>query len=1176
MKLTNLVVALMATTVLFAGCGGGADSTESGKKSVMATTFTAAEQKAAAEELDNPPLTGKPATSDLKRMREGRMEMWREGDATTPPVIPEDKKGKEHRRKKGKTEVGEGRKVTLAAGDPVQKVMGETVEVAPPPTNIPADASTRGMWSGVFNWPLIPIHMAMLPDGRLMSFGTTEGGRQTGKTIYAIFDPADGLIDGHTIYPKQTLADIFCSAQLFLPLTNQMLTVGGDNLQADGFTNNTGNNASTLYDPTTNTMVAGKNMFLPRWYASVTTLGDGTSFIQGGLGGEAYPEVRLANGNYRALTAANTSNLDYWYPRNWLHSSGRIFGYDSYGNYYFINPAGTGTLQIVNQWDVDAFGEAGSAVKYEPGKVLQLAAYTNRVSIINMTTNTPTITATAPLNARRQNVSATVLPNGHVLATGGSTVYNDAASANNTAMIWNPATGTWTLGSDGYLARLYHSMAMLMPDGTVLVGGGGAWGPLSNNNVEFYYPPYLFKPDGTLATKPQVTAAPTTMELNGTFQLTVSDATAPITRVTMIKSGSVTHSVNFDQNFNNLTFTRAGNVLTVKVPTNSYDATPGYYMVFALTASGTPSQARLIRLNVPSVAIPAPTAVTATYAVASGVTVKWTQSTGVGVTHNIISRGTSASGPFTQLAKIPAAKQYIDPNQTVGTYYYVVTAVNTNQAISTNSNVVTVTIGTPVDVIPGAPTGLTSAFTAGAGVRLNWTNPTGTVTSVEVQRRLGTGAWATVATLGNVATYLDPIAVDGTYGYQVRAVNSAGPGQYSNISSATVTSTAPPGTLAAPTGLSGYTCGAGCWSTDTGVRFNWTPTAGVTNHVVERSVGAVGNWQAVATLGATTGLYVDKQVTSGTTYFYRVMATTATNTSPYATLSYGITSNITLGGPPAAPDANPTGPGSVTAGQVAALSGSTSTSGSTIVGYEWAITNAGGTGATFTGPINTVTASVATTTAGTFTASLKITDSAGLTNTDVVSVTVLPAGTGTAFGITSQEQTKYLVMNWWRGDPAVEGNFRKPGICTGPAPTGNCYLGARKTFRPMAFNIATTPAAVAGLVMMDVPQFENGVKSYDHYRLPVELVKTACTFKVRHVRTHGPLEFGLNPPGLEILDHEFRLTQALCDAYPTGAMTQAWLNSLNTALTTYLGPKVAYNPIAYPYNDPRTHTDPTN
>lgn len=1076
MKPSHLI-ALLALAALTA-CGGGKEDTPQ----ATASKYTLAEQQAATLELDNPPRIGAPASSDLRRMREARSELWKAGDATSPTVIPANKMGVDLRA---------GRIKALALGDPVQKVMGETSQVAPIPTTIPVDASTKGMWSGVFNWPLIPIHTAMLPDGRLMSYGTNEGGRQTGKTVFAMFDPSLGLTNGHTVFPKETLADIFCSAMIFLPLTNQMITVGGDNLQPDGFTNNTGNNASTIFTPGTNTMVAGKNMALPRWYASVTTLLDGTTYIQGGLGGEAYPELRSATGTFKSLTGAAMSNIDYWYPRNWLHSSGKIFGYDSYGNYYFVSMTGTGAIQIIDQWDVNAFGEAGSAVMFSPGKILQLAAFTNQASVIDITTNTPTFTPTAPMNARRNNVNATVLPNGTVLATGGSTVYNDVASAQNTAMIWSPITGQWTLGSDGYIARLYHSMAMLQPDGTVMVGGGGAWGPLSNNNVEFYYPPYLFKSDGTLAARPLVTAAPTTMEVGGTFKLTVSDAQAPITRITMIKSGAVTHSINFDQSFNNLTFTRIGNDITVQLPTSAYSATPGYYMVFGLTTAGTPSQARMIRLNVPALAIQAPTALTATYAVATGVTLKWIQSSSTGITHNIISRATTSAGPFVALAKIPATTTYVDSLQTVGTYYYVVTAFNTNESTSINSNVATASIGVapPPPTILAPPTTLSGSFTSGTGALLNWTNPTGVITSLEVQRRQGAGgAWATIATLGSVATYLDPITIVATYNYQVRAINSAGPSAFSNIVSVSVT--APPTqTLAAPTGLSGYTCNATCWAApDTGIRFNWTPTANVTNHVVQRATGT-GAFTTVATLGATASIYVDKDVVSGTTYYYRVQSTTATGMSAYATLSYGVTSNITLTVSPPSPP-----------------------------------------------PV------------------------------------------GGAFGISSQGETKYLMMNWWRGDPIIEGNFRAPGICTGIPPAGNCVLGAYKYMSPQAFNIATAATnttAVTGLIMMDVPQFEGGVFSYPHYRLPIEFLKTACTLKVQHVRTHSNIEFGLNPSGLQILDHTITLTQALCDSYPTGPMTQVWLNTFNTALTAYLGPKTTYIPDPYPYNDPRTHSDPS-
>ncbi len=84
------------------------------------------------------------------------------------------------------------------------------------------------------------------------------------------------------------------------------------------------------------------------------------------------------------------------------------------------------------------------------------------------------------MSSQRFWVTGTVLPDGKVLATGGSRVDNELVDVNNIAEIWDPATGQWHPGTAGAVARLYHSNALLMQDGTVLVAGGGAPGPLNN------------------------------------------------------------------------------------------------------------------------------------------------------------------------------------------------------------------------------------------------------------------------------------------------------------------------------------------------------------------------------------------------------------------------------------------------------------------------------------------------------------------------------------------------------------------------------------------------------------------------------------------------------------------------------------------------------------------------
>ena len=69
--------------------------------------------------------------------------------------------------------------------------------------------------------------------------------------------------------------------------------------------------------------------------------------------------------------------------------------------------------------------------------------------------------------------------------------------------------------------------------------------------------------------------------------------------MTLIKTGSVTHSFNMEQRFLELSFTVSDNVLNVKAPANANLAPPGRYMLFVINAQGVPSVARLVSIAPP-------------------------------------------------------------------------------------------------------------------------------------------------------------------------------------------------------------------------------------------------------------------------------------------------------------------------------------------------------------------------------------------------------------------------------------------------------------------------------------------------------------------------------------------------------------------------------------------------
>ncbi len=442
-----------------------------------------------------------------------------------------------------------------------------------------AEASASGQWTAPFPWPIVAIHMILLPDGRVLSIG------RTGKPT--IWNPTTGVF---TTVPAP--ANLFCSGHTLLA-DGRVFVAGGH------ITDNHGLPNTTLFDPVHNTWQSSALMAKGRWYPTTTTLGNGDVLILAGKDQGATvvttPEV-WSNGSLSQLTTALKS-LPY-YPRAFLTSKGTVFIAGPGIATQFLTPTGTGILKNGPK-RLGPSREYGSAVMYDDNKIIYAGGNrtTNSAEMIDLTAAAPVWQWAAPMAFARRHHNLTVLPTGEVLATGGvaGTSFDDVSQPVRAAEIWSPGTGTgpgnWTTLSSNAVTRGYHGTSLLLPDGRVLnAGSGEGAGAPSEKNAEIFSPPYLFA-----GARPTISSAPASVGLKTTFRLGTPNAAA-ITKVSLIRLGAVTHAFDENQRFMRLSFTADATGLTVTAPTSSNRAPPGHYMVFILNGSGVPSVAKIIRI----------------------------------------------------------------------------------------------------------------------------------------------------------------------------------------------------------------------------------------------------------------------------------------------------------------------------------------------------------------------------------------------------------------------------------------------------------------------------------------------------------------------------------------------------------------------------------------------------
>jgi Domain of unknown function (DUF1929) len=726
----------------------------------------------------------------------------------------------------------------VAAGEVVEFSVGFGLQAAndPPPTanhdstglavNITygtPSPDTTGQWGPLLDWntsqmaqinypagpgfqPPVAIHGNLLPDGNVLFWArdsASDGGADLldstpGARVWqpgtlasepGVIDPSDRGTFTITGLPTTNL---FCAGHAFLP-DGRLLTAGGHH-GADGY----GEVHTNLFDWRNNTWTRGPDMGplhqMGRWYPTVITLANGDAVIVSGTYRDTsgsspvtrdnhVPQVwntSGATGTLRNLTAKPIPAL----PRIHLAPDGRVYISGPQRGTYLLDTAGAGTWTDAPNSPGTSDRWNGSSVMYDVGKVLIMGGGQDNAdpqkrpldsaATIDLNVSPLAWQPANPMSYRREFINATILADGQVLVTGGSSGRdNNEQQAAMAAELWNPETGQWTTMATMLSYRGYHTTALLLPDGKVLVAGSGQ-PPFINppgTNAQIFSPPYLFR-----GPRPVIKSAPASVNYNQTFFVETDDA-ASVSKVTLVRLGSVTHSFDANQRFNRLTFTVGTGGLNVNAPASANACPPGHYMLFVLDGDGVPSVSKIIKVDPNTPAPPgAPAALVSTADASLAVNVTWAASSG-NVSHYEVHRGPTRTGPFARIAANVSGLAFTDSNAPPGTaHVYRVRAVDPlgNFSAFGNSDFATTVLFTDNPLAPGATIKAehlaqlrqaVNAVRAAAGLsQVGWTeaaSPGTSVRAVHVQE-LRAGIEPALAQFGLAfGQYTDPTLTPG-------------------------------------------------------------------------------------------------------------------------------------------------------------------------------------------------------------------------------------------------------------------------------------------------------------------------------------------------------------------------------------------------------------------------------
>lgn len=481
-------------------------------------------------------------------------------------------------------------------------------------------AAEMGVWRLLENDSQVnPVHAALLHTGSVVFFSGSGNdpdrhrGAQYPTAVWHYPRPAYGR--------PTSPVDLFCCGHGFLA-DGRLLASGGTE-QYDPFY---GLRQAVTFDPhggppdaasptgTAGAWTQEPDMSGGRWYPTLVTLEDGRVLAVSGL--DEHSQVNVVPDIYRdgAGWTKMPQSPSPWpqYAHLFLLADGRI--YYSGGQYGGNNGARpsiwdleTNTAVVVKGvLDFPGWRNQSASVLLPPAQDQRVMLMgggssdmhdpgtTDSSAITDLAAPDPAVTRGPSLAMRRMHLCATLLPDRTVLVNGGAMMEESAADAVFDAEIYHPdaGLGRFSMAARSRVARLYHSVALLMPDGKVITTGSNPARKTEELRIEVFWPRYLFAGE-----RPACTPAQTEVHYGATLTAAVPGA-AHVASACLMRPGATTHSIDSEQRLVDLPLQVSGaDELKLQLPSASTIAPPGWYMQFVLSADGVPSEASWVHLT---------------------------------------------------------------------------------------------------------------------------------------------------------------------------------------------------------------------------------------------------------------------------------------------------------------------------------------------------------------------------------------------------------------------------------------------------------------------------------------------------------------------------------------------------------------------------------------------------